>query len=214
MPEAVQRFHCEDEAREALLAGARQLAAGGTPGSASLSLRWSRSAAAGMLTVGAPVATAATLDAVAWVPLDARVDRAGTREAGLPPDWQLHRALLGRRSGLEAIVRCQPVFCLTLACAPRWREAGIPDFHADAVAAAAGRIRCAGPVGPDVAALAGRVDDALGDRAACLLAGEGLVAVGSTLDAAVAAVANVEMRAQVAWRLLQAEHREADGVAA
>jgi L-fuculose-phosphate aldolase len=214
MPEPGLRLRCEDEARDALLAAARDLAAAGIPGSASLSLRWARSAAAGMLTVRAPIAAASTADVVAWVPLDARLDRPGMASPELPADWELHRELLGRRSRLEAVVRCRPVFCMTLACSPRFGATGIPSFHADAAAAAAARIRCAQPAGQDAAALAVRVDEALGERAACLLAGEGLVAVGPTLDAAVMTVANVETLAQVAWRLREAQHREPDGVAA
>lgn len=215
MPEPAQRFRCEDEARETLLAAARALVAAGTPGSASLSLRWSRSAAAGMLVLGTPLAATATVDAVAWVPLAARSDAAGdAADHGLPPDWQLHRELLARRDGLEAVVRCRPVFCMTLACSPRLRAAGIPAFHADGAAAEAARIRCTEPVAADGVALAGQVDAALGDRSACLVAGEGLVTVGPTLDAAVATVADVETLAQVTWRLRQAEHRETDGVAA
>ncbi|NLD54524.1 MAG: class II aldolase/adducin family protein [Burkholderiaceae bacterium] len=213
MPEAVQRFRCEDDARAALLAAARELRAGGTAGSASLSLRWSRSAAAGMLTVGAPVAATATVDAVAWVPLDGGAERTAVADTGLPPDWRLHRGLLGRRGRISAIVRSRPVSCMAIACSAQLRKTGIPAFHPDDATGDAAGIRCAQPTGLDCATLVDQVEEALGERAACLLAGEGLVTIGPTLDAAVAAVATVETLAEVWWRLLQAGHGEVHGVA-
>jgi ribulose-5-phosphate 4-epimerase/fuculose-1-phosphate aldolase len=103
---------------------------------------------------------------------------------------------------------------MTLACSARLREAGIPSFHPDGAAAGSDGIRCAQPAGADAAALSDRVDEALADRGACLLPAEGLLAVGSTLDAAVGMVTTVETLARVWWQLCQAEHRATDGVPA
>src|SRR5690606_4772284 len=155
----------------------------------------------GMLVVDAPVAASATVDAVAWVPLVDEADRTGAAVAGLPPDWQLHRGLLGRRSRISAIVRSRPVFCMTIACSTQLQKTGIPAFHPDGATGDAAGIRCAQPSGPDCATLVDQVEEALGERAACLIAGEGLVTIGPTLDAAVAAVATVETLAEVWWRL-------------
>lgn len=214
MPDGLQRFRCEDEAREALLSAARGIAPAGVPGAASLSLRWPRSGAVGMLIVAAPVAATATADAVTWCALTPPAGRPDPEERRLPADWRLHRELLRQRLQTGAVVRCRPVFCMTLACSRRLHGGGIPAFHPQVAAAGINGIRCTMPVALDAPELAERVGEALGERLACLVADEGLLAVGSTLEAAVDTVATVETLAQVWWQLLQVENREADGVMA
>ena len=114
-------------------------------------------------------------------------------------EWRFHRDIYRARPGVHAIVHTHSPFATTLACLDR----AIPPFHYT-VAAAGGRdIRCAPYATFGTQQLSDRVTAALEDRTACLLAHHGMIAVGDSLDAALALAIDVETLAEMYWRALQ-----------
>jgi len=121
----------------------------------------------------------------------------GTRRPS--SEWRFHRDIYRARPEVHAIVHTHSPFATTLACLDR----PIPPFHYT-VAAAGGRdIRCAPYATFGTQQLSDHVIDALENRAACLLAHHGMIAVGDSLDAALALAIDVETLAEMYWRVLQ-----------
>ena len=115
-------------------------------------------------------------------------------------EWRFHRDIYRARPEAGAIVHTHAPFATALACLDR----GIPPFHY-MVAVAGGRdIRCAPYATFGTQALSDHAVAALAGRKACLLAHHGMIAVGATLDAALALAAEVETLAEMYWRALQA----------
>ncbi|MHB1191999.1 MAG: class II aldolase/adducin family protein [Longimicrobiales bacterium] len=114
-------------------------------------------------------------------------------------EWPLHAAVYRARPDAAAIVHAHAIHCTTLATLRR----GIPAFHYMVAVAGGDSIRCAryAPFGSPE--LAGHVVSALEDRLACLLENHGMVAVGSSPDAALDLAAEVENLAEIYWRALQ-----------
>jgi ribulose-5-phosphate 4-epimerase/fuculose-1-phosphate aldolase len=227
-------FGCEDEARETLASAATALSAvPGSPlasGRATLSLRWKRSGAEGLLAAFVlPGQPAQDADAVRWLSLaeelggsrsdtdvgmnaDADVDIDMEMDTDVDTDaMRLHRALYRHRADVSAVLSARPVFSTTLACLPRLQAEGISEFHPDVSAAVGGTIRCASqaPRLPRSPARADPVLDALRDRHACLLAGRGLLTIGPALSVVLARAAEIESLAQIYWQVLQLDGRAA-----
>jgi L-fuculose-phosphate aldolase len=113
-------------------------------------------------------------------------------------EWRFHRDIYRTRADANAIVHAHAPFATTLACHGR----SIPAFHY-MVAVAGGRdIRCAGYATFGTQALSDHVLAALEDRRACLLAHHGMIAVGGSLDKALALAVEVETLAEMYWRAL------------
>lgn len=103
-------------------------------------------------------------------------------------EWRFHRDILGSRHDVRAIVHTHSRHATALACTAR----AIPAFHYMVAVAGGADIRCAPyhPFGSQElsdAALA-----ALHGRRACLLENHGVIAVGSSLRAAVELAGEVE----------------------
>ncbi len=120
----------------------------------------------------------------------------GTRaaEGGLRPssEWQFHLAIYRARRDVGAIVHTHSPWATAVSCARR----DLPPFHYMMVGTGDGTIRCAPYHAPGSDRLAASVVDALGARAACLLANHGVVATGPNLRAAEAMAREVESLAQ------------------
>jgi methylthioribose-1-phosphate isomerase len=115
-------------------------------------------------------------------------------------EWPLHAAVYRARPDVGAIVHAHASYCTILAALRH----GIPAFHYMVAVAGGDSIRCA-PYAPfGSPELAGHVVTALEGRRACLLANHGMVAVGSSPDAALDLAAEVEELAETYWRALQA----------
>ena len=113
-------------------------------------------------------------------------------------EWRFHRDVYRVRDDVNAVVHTHAPFATTLACHSR----GIPAFHY-MVAAAGGRdIRCAPYATFGTQALSDHVLAALDGRKACLLAHHGMIAVGPSLQAALALAVEVETLAEIYWRAL------------
>ena len=90
-------------------------------------------------------------------------------------------------------------FATSLACLRR----GIPAFHYMVAVAGGNDIRCAPYATFGTQALSDNVLGALAGRSACLMANHGLIALGRSLDAALALAVEVETLAEMYWRALQ-----------
>jgi L-fuculose-phosphate aldolase len=136
-----------------------------------------------------------TRDDVVAMTLDGEAH--GTR---LPSsEWRFHRDIYVARADANAIVHTHAPFATTLACLHR----GIPAFHY-MIAVAGGRdIRCAPYATFGTQQLSDHALTALDGRRACLLANHGMIAIGPSLDAALALAVEVESLAEMYWRALQ-----------
>ncbi len=98
----------------------------------------------------------------------------------------------------RSCTRTRP-FATSLACLHR----GIPAFHYMVAVAGGNDIRCAPYATFGTQALSDNVLGALAGRTACLMANHGLIAIGESLDAALALAVEVETLAEMYWRALQ-----------
>lgn len=114
-------------------------------------------------------------------------------------EWRFHRDLYRTRTDVDAIVHTHAPFATTLACMDR----PIPAFHYMIAMAGGNDIRCAAYATFGSQALSDHVLDAMRERRACLLSHHGMIAVGHTVDSALALAVEVETLAEMYWRALQ-----------
>ena len=189
----------ERELRESVIATARSMNAlginRGTSG--NVSARWSNGTFDGFLVTpsGLPYGDTEPQDIVA-VALDGTAH--GAREPS--SEWRFHRDIYVARPEAGAIVHTHAPFSTTLACLGR----GIPAFHYMIAAAGGIDIRCAPYATFGTQQLSAHAVAALEGRRACLLAHHGMIAIGASLDTALALAVEVEHLAEVYWRALQA----------
>jgi L-fuculose-phosphate aldolase len=114
-------------------------------------------------------------------------------------EWRLHRDILGARQDVAAIVHTHSLYCTTLSMLRR----PIPAVHYMIVLAGSDEIPCADYATFGSAQLALNAVSALKGADACLLANHGMVALGSSLQAALKLAAEVETVAAQFWHALQ-----------
>ena len=126
---------------------------------------------------------------------------AGEYEGTVLPssEWRFHRDIYAARADADAIVHAHAPFATTLACL----RCGIPSFHYMVAVVGGKDIRCAPYATFGTQELSDHVLAAMVDRRACLLANHGIVAVGATLERALALAVEVETLAEMYWRALQ-----------
>jgi len=131
----------------------------------------------------------------------AAVSLAGDARGPRPPssEWRFHRDIYAQRPDAQAVVHVHAPFATSLACLHR----GIPAFHYMVAVAGGSDIRCAPYATFGTQALSDNVTAALAGRTACLMANHGLVALGKSLEAALALAIEVETLAEMYWRALQ-----------
>ena len=136
-------------------------------------------------------------------------DSSATGTRAPSSEWRFHRAIYVARPEVQAIVHAHSPFATTLACLDR----GIPAFHYMVAVAGGNDIRCAPYATFGTQELADHAVRALEDRAACLLAHHGMIAVGDSLKDALALAVEVETLAEIYWRALQIDqpHNLSDG---
>jgi L-fuculose-phosphate aldolase len=129
------------------------------------------------------------------------VDRDGHPAGRRRPssEWRFHRDIYAVREEVDAIVHTHAPFATTLACLDR----GIPAFHYMVAVAGGSDIRCAPYATFGTQALSDHAVRALIDRRACLLSHHGMIAVGASLDSALALAVEVETLSEMYWRALQ-----------
>jgi len=114
-------------------------------------------------------------------------------------EWRFHRDIYAVRADAQAIVHAHAPFATTLACMHR----GIPPFHYMIAVAGGKDIRCAPYATFGTQELSDHAVAALAGRRACLLANHGMIALGASVDAALALAVEVETLAEMYWRALQ-----------
>jgi len=126
------------------------------------------------------------------------VDMEGQAGGSLKPssEWRIHRDLYRARPEVAAVVHAHSPHAVSLSCLRR----DIPAFHYMVAAAGGKDIRCAGYATFGTQALSDWVLAALQNRRACLMANHGLVAIGASLDAALALAVEVEELCAQYWR--------------
>ncbi len=108
-------------------------------------------------------------------------------------EWRLHADVLASRPEVQAVLHCHSIHATALACHGR----DIPPFHYMTAVAGGYDIRCAPYATFGTQALSDGVVAALEGRLACLMAQHGQVAVGPTLDRALALAVEVETLARI-----------------
>src|SRR5206468_2125120 len=111
-------------------------------------------------------------------------------------EWRLHRDIYARRPEAMAVLHLHSPFATSLACLRR----GIPAFHYEVALAGGADIRCATYSTFGTQALSDATTRALESRRACVLANHGVVAIGTTLEEAVALSEKVEYLARTYWQ--------------
>ncbi len=114
-------------------------------------------------------------------------------------EWRFHRDIYAARPEVNAIVHTHSSFATSLACLGK----EIPAFHYMVAAAGGDSIRCAPYATFGSQALSDHAVAALEGRRACLLAQHGVIAVGATLEAALALAVEVEALAKMYCQVLQ-----------
>lgn len=108
-------------------------------------------------------------------------------------EWRFHRDILRARPDVDVVLHCHSLHATALAC----HELGIPAFHYMVGVAGGTTIRCARYATFGTQALSDHALEALRDRLACLLGHHGQIALGRTLDAALALAVEVETLAHM-----------------
>jgi L-fuculose-phosphate aldolase len=114
-------------------------------------------------------------------------------------EWRFHRDIYQHHSEVNAIIHTHSMFATTVACLHQ----DVPPFHYMVAMAGGGSIRCAPYALFGTQALSEAAISALKDRKACLLANHGMIAMGGSLDEALAVTVEVENLCEQYWRLLQ-----------
>jgi L-fuculose-phosphate aldolase len=103
-------------------------------------------------------------------------------------EWRMHAGVYAARPDVQAIVHCHSRYATALACCRR----DIPAFHYMVAVAGGNSIRCAPYATFGTAELAAHALAALEGRRACLLANHGQLALGTSLEGALALAREVE----------------------
>lgn len=110
-------------------------------------------------------------------------------------EWRLHGDILAARPEIQAIVHTHSMFCTTMSCLRR----SIPAIHYMVALSGGDEIPCADYATFGSAELAVNAVRVLRGGHACLLANHGMVALGTTLAAALRLAAEVETLAAQYW---------------
>jgi L-fuculose-phosphate aldolase len=135
-----------------------------------------------------------SLEPAQMVVMDMQGQPAGTLKPS--SEWRIHRDLYDARPEVQAVVHAHSPHAVSLACLRQ----GLPAFHYMVAAAGGKDIRCADYATFGTQALSDAVLAALQGRRACLMANHGLIAVGGSLDAALALAVEVEALCAQYWR--------------
>jgi L-fuculose-phosphate aldolase len=175
----------DPQQRAALIAAAQSLSGlglnNGTSGNISI-----RQGQGLLITPSAIAYDMLTPDMIAHLPLDG----AGTWTGPKRPssEWRFHLDIFNARPEINAIVHTHAPHATALAMARR----GIPACHYMVSRFGGGGVRCAPYALFGTAELSTLALAALEGRTACLLANHGLIATGSSLDAAMACAVELE----------------------
>lgn len=189
----------EAAARKAVLATARDMSRCGlSPGrSGNVSCRFTHAKyGPGMLITPTGKAYEDTSPAdIVFVAGDGRVPKAQLKPSS---EWQFHLAAYQARPDRHALVHTHSMHATVLACAHK----PIPAFHYMVAMAGGKDIPCVPYATFGTDALARHLAEGLKDRDACLMANHGLVALGTTLERALALAFEVEVLSEQYTKVL------------
>jgi L-fuculose-phosphate aldolase len=114
-------------------------------------------------------------------------------------EWRFHLDILQNKSQMHAVVHTHSMFATTLSTLRK----GIPAFHYMVAVAGGEDIRCAPYALFGSQLLSDHALAALSNRQACLLANHGMIAIGETLEKALAIALEVETLAEQYLHALQ-----------
>lgn len=117
-------------------------------------------------------------------------------------EWRMHRDIYHSRSDIHAVVHTHSPFATTLAC----MQLEVPPFHYMIAVTGGNTIPCAPYALFGSQELSDSALDCLENRYACLLAHHGMLALGHSLDHAMAIAIEVESLCEQYWRILQTGH--------
>jgi L-fuculose-phosphate aldolase len=203
----------ENAARRALVDACLQMnALGINQGKAgNASLRWDRGGAPGLLITPSALAyDAMGSDDIVWLSMATAPGADGEpaprhADGARPPssEWRMHRDVYAARAEVAAVVHSHATFASTLACTERVQRDGIPAFHYMIALFGGTDVRCARYATFGTQALSDHALHALQARLACLLANHGLLAVGDSLERALALALELETLSRMYWQALQ-----------
>ncbi len=174
------------EARAAIVEAVRRLDALGLNQNASGNLSVRVATDLAVTPSGIP-SQSITADDIVLLDLDGRPTTDGQRRP--TSEWRLHTEIIRRRPDVGAVVHTHSVEATAAATA----GANLPAVHYVAARFGTAGLRCAPYATYGTAELAVAVADTLGDSGmACLMANHGAIALGSSLDDAVALAIDVE----------------------
>lgn len=108
---------------------------------------------------------------------------------GVPSsEWQMHLAIMRAFPKTKAIVHTHADACVALSCLRK----PLPAFHYMVAAFGGNEVRCAQYASFGTSELGESAVEALRDRTACLLANHGMVALGESLERAIATTVKLE----------------------
>lgn len=113
-------------------------------------------------------------------------------------EWRFHRDILAHRKDVDVVLHCHSIYAATLAC----KFLDIPAFHYMVGVAGGTTIRCSDYATYGTQALSDTALVALEDRMACLLGQHGQIALGKTLEGALAMAVEVETTARMYYQVL------------
>lgn len=131
-----------------------------------------------------------TPDQIVFVSDKEQWDAEGARPSS---EWRMHLGILAGRPAAQAVVHCHSRHATVLACAGK----EIPPLHYMVAVAGGSRVPLAPYATFGTLALAHAIVDTLDGYRACLMANHGQIAIGRSLDEALAIADEVEEQAAV-----------------
>lgn len=117
-------------------------------------------------------------------------------------EWRIHRDIYAARPDVHAIVHTHSPFATTLAC----MQLEVPPFHYMIAVIGDNTIPCAPYALFGSQELSDAILATLEERYACLMAHHGMIALGHSLEHAMATAIEVESLCEQYWRILQTGH--------
>ncbi len=192
--------------RGAMSQTCRQLQHEGLDGAGLLSMshRWARSGANGLLAM--PASGPDPLDPENWQwhpaePIES-AQESWLDDPPAPGLWhELHLAVLAERPQTHCVLMIAPPYASALACLPGIQAEGIPPFHPALAALGGDHLPCATMLGKrqhdGPRAMIDSVLEALSSRSACLLANHGALITGSSISQTLIRARRLEALARI-----------------
>lgn len=152
-----------------------------------------------LITPSGMAAEELTPDDMVWMDFSGNIKGAVINKHKPSSEWRFHHDILQAHPEVNAVIHTHSMFATTLSTLRR----DMPAFHYMIALAGGDSIRCAPYALFGSQALSDNALIALQNRKACLLANHGMIAVGATLQKALAITVEVETLCEQYLRALQ-----------